>query len=266
MIYIFLAIVLTGSLLFLHYRYSIFKPTVKGLPILLYHKISYKYNGLLTISEAKLKKQFEYLKNNGYTPIFFSELIDHINNGVALPEKPVIITFDDGYQNNYTYLYPILEKMNFKATIFLPVGYIGETNKWDHKSIKLMNYDTLRLIDGKYVEFGLHSFYHKSYKRKSVDYIEEDIKKCYEALDNNNINFVKVLAYPYGSYPREKEAFGKFAEMLKRSGIVFGLRIGNRINKLPITNPYLVKRIDIKGTYNLYEFSIKVRKGRVKLF
>lgn len=258
--------VLIGSLLFLHYRYSIFKPTVKGLPILLYHKISYKYNGLLTISEAKLKKQFEFLQENGYTPIFFSELIDNINNGTALPEKPVIITFDDGYQNNYTYLYPLLEKLKFKATIFLPVGYIGETNKWDHKSIKLMSYDILKSMDSKYVEFGLHSYHHKNYKRKSLEYIEEDLKKCYETLEQNNLNYVKVLAYPYGSFPREKEAFLKFSEMLKRSGIIFGLRIGNRINKLPITNPYLVKRIDIKGTYNQFEFSVKVKKGRVKLF
>lgn len=266
MIFAFFAIIIIVGLMFLHYRYSIFKPAIKGLPILLYHKISFKYNGLLTISEGRLKKQFEYLQENGFTPIFFSELIDHVNNGTALPAKPVIITFDDGYQNNYTYLYPLLEKFSFKATIFLPVGYIGETNKWDHKSIKLMSYDILRSMDGKYVEFGLHSYHHKSYKRKTVDFIEEDLKKCYTTLEENNISYVKVLAYPYGSFPREKEAFLKFSEMLKKSGIVFGLRIGNRINRLPITNPYLVKRIDIKGTYNIYEFSVKVKKGRVKLF
>ena len=266
MILTFFIIIIVGCLLYLHYRYSILKPNVKGLPILLYHKVSYKYSGLLTVSEGKLKVQFQYLKDNGYTPIFFSELIDSVNNNTTLPKKPVIITFDDGYQNNFNYLYPLLEQFSFKATIFLPVGYIGKTNEWDRKSIKLMNYDTLRLMDSKYIEYGLHSFLHKSYKRKPLDFIEEDLKKCYQTLEENNINYVKVLAYPYGSFPREKETFLKFAEMLKKSGIVYGLRIGNKVNKLPLTNPYLVKRIDIKGTYNIFEFSIKLKKGRVKLF
>jgi len=253
-------------LIFLNIQYGIFMPSVKGLPILLYHKISQNYNGLLTITEAMLEEQFTYILNNSYTTITFKDLIDYHLQRKPLPEKPIIITFDDGFLNNYTYLYPLLKKYNLKATIFLTVQHIGDTNKWDNGSIKLLDYSDLKNMGADFIEYGIHTYNHKNLKNRSPEFVRKDIEKCYAELDKNEINYVKVLAYPYGSYPKSHSDFKSFTSALHKCGIIFGLRIGNKINKLPITNPYLVKRIDIRGTDSFWTFKTKLKKGRVKMF
>ncbi len=84
-------------LLWLVYRYSLFIPATKGLPILLYHKVSPNHNDSLTISTDRLNRQLEYIKSSGYVPISFLDLNEALAGRRALPAKPVIITFDDGY-------------------------------------------------------------------------------------------------------------------------------------------------------------------------
>ena len=75
-----------------------------------------------------------------------------------------------------------------------------------------------------------------------------------------------ALAYPYGRYPRQAAQRGQMEAELAAAGFAAGLRIGNRINRLPIKRPYEIRRINVKGTDSLWEFGVKVRKGRVKLF
>lgn len=88
------------------------------VPILMYHDISYLGSGYSKTPEI-FKAQMEELKNAGFHTIFYSQLIDYVENGTPLPEKPVIISIDDGYQTNYTYVFPILKELNMKAEISL---------------------------------------------------------------------------------------------------------------------------------------------------
>ena len=81
--------------------------------------------GDYVLSPIELEKDIVYLKNNGYEAVFVSQLIDYVENGTELPEKPVIISFDDGDYNNLTYVLPLLKKYSFKATISI-VGKYSE--------------------------------------------------------------------------------------------------------------------------------------------
>ena len=133
-------IVLSASsliiLLWLVYRYSLLLPPDRGLPILMYHKVIESLSDLntdnITVSVPFLRRQLAYLHRNGYTPISFSDLRKSQSGDFAMPEKPVIITFDDGYQSAYEFAYPLLKELNFKATIFLPTAFIGGINEWDN--------------------------------------------------------------------------------------------------------------------------------------
>ncbi len=93
------------------------------LPIIMYHGLMEKENrqNEYMIDPDNLEQDLKYLSDNGYNTVFLSELIEHFENGAPLPENPVIITFDDGYLNNYTYAYPILKKYKSKAVIS-PIG------------------------------------------------------------------------------------------------------------------------------------------------
>ena len=237
-----------------------------GLRVLMYHKISLNTNDNLTISEDVLEKQLLYLKKRNYHPITVQQLIEHQYQKAKLPKKPILLTFDDGYENNYTYLYPLLKKHALKATIFLPVGFIGKSNEWDEGKESIMSPDILKLMDSSLIEYGLHSFIHKCYREITNEELTEDINKCKSALDEKSIPFVPAVTYPYGAYPREQKRYEKFKETLINNEIRLGFRIGNRINKLPLADPFCIERIDIKGTDSFFRFKLKILLGRIKIF
>ena len=90
-----------------------------GVPVLNYHQVEDKDGNPLTLWTDQFEAQMAYLAAEGYTTITIDEMMDAYEHGTPLPEKPVIITFDDGYADNYENAYPILKKYGFKATIFL---------------------------------------------------------------------------------------------------------------------------------------------------
>jgi peptidoglycan/xylan/chitin deacetylase (PgdA/CDA1 family) len=250
-------------ILIVQWRYNFFTPKSSGLPILMYHKVDTLKKDFLTVNLAQLSSHFNYLKSKGYQPISFQCLLQ---NPTFLPSKPIIITFDDGFMNNFEFLYPLLQQFDFKATIFLPVSFIGKTNLWDGGADALMDYKTLKNMDSRWIEFGLHSFAHKNYKTMEISAIDEDLKQSIDLLKDNDLSFAPVLAYPFGGFPREKVANQAFEKVLLKNNILLGLRIGNKINALPLRKPYQVKRIDVRGTDSFWAFKTKLHKGRVKMF
>lgn len=155
-----------------------------------------------------------YLRENGYTAVFISELIDYVYDDAPLPEKPVAITLDDGYLNNLTYVLPILEETDMKATISVVGAYSQRFSEaldpnpnyaylsWE--DIKTM-YASGRVEIGNH-SYDLHSRYdqlgvlqHKgeskeSYRRR----IAEDISKLQTALEEETGIVPQVFTYPFG--------------------------------------------------------------------
>jgi peptidoglycan/xylan/chitin deacetylase (PgdA/CDA1 family) len=253
-------------LLWLVYRYSFLLPTPKGLPILMYHKLSQGAEDALTISHSHFEAQLAHLKAQGYQSISFAELQAALQNARPLPSKPVLLTFDDGYLNTYELAYPLLKKYGFKATVFLPVGFIGGKNAWDEGSEPLMSFDQIHALSGTLIEFGLHSYHHENYARYSPAQMETDVSECVKTLQKNGCAFAPVFAYPYGRMPEDVSARKALYDIFRRHGIEFAVRIGSRINPLPPADPYELKRTGIDGTDSPWAFQTKLRKGRVRLF
>jgi hypothetical protein len=135
------------------------------LPILMYHHIDYlppnasKLWQDLTVSPETFEAQMKYLFEQNYQPITFEEFLNFLKNKKEIPEKSLIITFDDGWKNQYQNAFPVLKKYNFRATFFVVVTYIGGS--------ALMNWKELReLIENK-MEIGSHSMTHPNLKNLS---------------------------------------------------------------------------------------------------
>ena len=94
-----------------------------NVPVLMYHAVSDYMWGInsLFVSPEDMRAEIEYLLDNGYDPIFFSDLT-HLEDY----DKPIILTFDDGYDDNYDYLFPLLMEYNVKATCFIITGMLGD--------------------------------------------------------------------------------------------------------------------------------------------
>lgn len=98
------------------------------LPVIMYHSVlenrEEHIGNSFVISPETLRSDLEYLTKHGYTGIFMSDLIDYVNNGGDLPEKPILLTFDDGYDNNYSQVLPLLEEYRMKAVVCIIGAFV----------------------------------------------------------------------------------------------------------------------------------------------
>lgn len=165
-------------------------PSGRQVPVLMYHAVSDQTWGLegLFLSPSDMEAQLKYLTENGYDPIFFSDL-PHLNQY----KKPVILTFDDGYNNNYTDLYPLLQKYNVKATIFVIPSSVGGQYSMTAAQIKEM-------ADSGLVSIQSHTQDHKELASLSADQQKQQFAQSQLAIAHMTGRIPSVLSYPSGSY------------------------------------------------------------------
>ena len=102
-----------------------------GIPVLMYHKIGDDKDNDAVIREDLFREQMKFLKDNGYNPLTMDQLYEYVVNGAAVPEKPVVLTFDDGYADTYSIVYPLMKEYGFAATVFINPGDVGTRLTWD---------------------------------------------------------------------------------------------------------------------------------------
>lgn len=232
----------------------------KSIRILMYHQVlpqQIAHKNDLIVTVENLEEQFIYIKKN-FEAVFFKDL-----EASKSLENKIILTFDDGYYNNLEYLIPLLEKYQLKATIFVTTNFIQERYITQEK--KFMNFEEIKQLNPSLVEIALHSHSHENYSKIDISEAEKDLLKNIKLLEQNQINFTKVFAYPYGKFPRERNKKREFFSMLERIGIVSAMRIGNNVEIYPFKNKYEVNRIDIKYGDTLKMFKWKMKFGKTKL-
>ena len=233
-------IVIVAIYLFTQYK-SMQRPDVK-IPVLLYHNFVTQvpetdpdnFNYINT--PESFEENIKILLENGYTIISMKELDEANNYKKELPNKPIIITFDDGYYSNYEYIYPILKKYNIKASIFIITDKIGQ----EIDGIKYLDWDEcLEMQNSGLVEIFSHSKKHVFYDKLPVREIRDDVKESYRMIEKHlGKQKLKVFAYPYGAYTNET------VQTLKNNGIDFQVYdIG--INNFRSLDKNFIKRINI---------------------
>lgn len=232
------------------------------LRILMYHKVHINRRDYLTVDVPQLREQLLFLKKN-YHFIKLSELTDHLQNGTALPENAVLVTFDDGYKSNYELAYPVFKELNIPFTVFLVSEFIGKKQLYDGDLQDFMSAEQLSEMQDM-AEYGLHSTSHQDLMNLPENLWHSEIRKCIATLEAMPFPVQKCWAYTYGNFPRNNdELIEKLNQAFVSNGVVCAFRIGNRINKLPIAKPYYIQRIDIQGHKSMLSFRQKVRFGKL---
>ncbi|GAA0728744.1 polysaccharide deacetylase family protein [Clostridium malenominatum] len=165
----------------------------KGIPVLMYHSINYEKGNELMVPKENFREQMNYLKDNGYTTLTLNELYNFFLNNKPVPEKSVVITFDDGYKDNYTNAYPILKEFNFKAVVFVITN-----NMNNHKNF-ITSEQALEL-DNNGIEIQSHTVNHE--RLSTLDYNSQlkTLKESKRFLENLLHREVSYIAYPYGAF------------------------------------------------------------------
>ncbi|KAA3622698.1 MAG: polysaccharide deacetylase family protein [Flavobacterium sp.] len=226
----------------------------------MYHDVAPSTSEGLVISVIRLEEQLKWLSENKYRSWHFSEL----KNLSTFPgTNNVVITFDDAYVSFKDLAVPLLQKYDLKATLFVPMGYLGKTDEWYSGKVDIMNAQQLHSLEPDTVELGYHSFQHGKYNELTPEEIAADTQRALEVVKQHQLPLSPALAYPYGKFPRDKESYTKFVEYLKQQRFIYGLRIGNRLNKFPFPDAFKIQRLDIKGEYGLEKFRRKIKYGKL---
>ena len=166
-------------------------------PVFMYHhiqdqKLAVERNQVsLTTYTETFEEQLKYLQSKSYQTIGVDSLISFFQGGSTLQEKSIILTFDDGYTDFYEIAYPILQKYNFKAIVFLPTGLVNNYGYLTWPEI-----DELKVSGNVY--FGNHTWSHYAVI-KDEEKIRSEIETADTQLTERSLNASKIFAYPYGS-------------------------------------------------------------------
>ncbi len=213
------------------------------LPIIMYHSVlkDSELSGKYIITPDCLIKDLEYLEKSGYTTITAQQLIDYTTNNTPLPEKPVMLTFDDGCYNNYEYVLPILKSHNAHG-IFAIVGKYTDSYTDINEVNTAYGYmrwlDVYNLSQSSHAEIANHSYdFHKyttdrrASKKKSweslYDYqslFRADTEKMQTKCKNNADVTPVIYAYPFGEYSKES------LDVLKELGFKMSFTCNEGIN------------------------------------
>lgn len=168
------------------------------VPILMYHYIGGNPNpadltrNILSTTPDKFDEQMGYLASRGYTPITFDTMYAALYHGSALPAKPIILTFDDGYIDFYINAFPILKKYNFHAVSFIPTGLIGGSYYMNWSQIQELQASGL-------ISFEAHTINHVNLPLLSAEKQQYQITKSKRDLEAHLGVPVNFFAYPYGT-------------------------------------------------------------------
>lgn len=219
----------------------------RTVPVLNYHQINDHAENALTVHTEQFDEQMRYLAENGYHSITPGELIDAWENGTPLPEKPIILTFDDGYADNYENVFPILKKYNLRGTIFLVTDFMGQyENYLTWEQVDEMNRSGL-------IDFESHTLSHAKLDQTSPEETWHQLKGSKDVLEQRLGKRADFIAYPCGSFDEELERMTKEAGYRAAFTVRFGLTD-------PKENPYILDRVPIFGsnTHTFLHFKLRL--------
>lgn len=214
------------------------------LPIIMYHSLlkEKKRQGKYVISPKTFESDLKYLQRNGYHTVVVQDLLDYVYRDRPLPVKPVMLTFDDGYYNNYLYAYPLVKQYQAKI-IISPIGYY--TDLFTEKDADHANYSHLtwaeiqEMSQSGYVEIQNHSYNlhsekgrigaQKKWGESSFTYraiLKSDLDKMQKELVENTGKAATAFVYPYGAISKDS------VDVIKKMGFLSTMTCLEKVNEI----------------------------------
>lgn len=224
-------------------------PATVTVPILMYHHIAEAEATAdavrrdLSVSPANFAAQMAYLAKHGYHTIPLSDLLAHLQTGAPLPARPVILTFDDGYGDNYTHAFPLLRQYGFRGTFFIITDFLDKKGYLTWGQVKEMHEAGM--------EIGSHTLDHPDLTRLPSQQALRQLRESRLLLEARLGKPVQFLAYPSGKY--NQTVIGLAQEAGYRAAVATTYGDTHTIGQV-----FRLARIRIRGSDNLKTFAEKV--------
>lgn len=270
------AVVLLGTLgsrAPLHKTASAKQPKGVVVPIIMYHEVRTQNFHKLAISQSELAADLDYLRKEGYTTVTMDYLIRYTHNQENLPARPIVLTFDDGYLNNYAYAYPILKKYGAKAVLSIIAKNADDFTQVPdkHMAYAHMDWNEIREVQDAGVfeiqnhTYNLHTISKKRFGCKKLrnesletytKVLTQDLSRCQQEISAETGVRPTTFTYPYGNVSKES------LPIIKSMGFQASLSCDYGINVLP-RDPnalFVLKRVSRFHNVNLPKTLSKAMK------
>ncbi len=223
-------------------------PQELRVPILMYHYVSAlpadadRYRIGLTVPPETFEAQLQYLQEHGYHTVSLFDLYDALTTGRPLPENPIVLTFDDGYEDAYTVALPLLQQYGFTATFFV----LATPPHFEAPGY--MTWAQIKALADAGMSVQGHGRDHYDLRKRSNDFLVYQILGIQEAVEAHTGQPVRFFCYPSGKYDEAVLAVvssaGYFGGVTTEWGVTE--RLDNRL-----TWP----RLRVQGTWSLEKFA-----------
>jgi peptidoglycan/xylan/chitin deacetylase (PgdA/CDA1 family) len=210
------------------------------VPILLYHRIEPDpSSNFYRMDTGTFESQLKYLSAHGYHTITTAQLRQAILEGISLPPRPIIITFDDGNVDNFEFAYPLMQKYGFTGTAYIVA------NRLDSEGY--LSKEQLQELAAAGWEIGSHSMTHLDLANATPQQLRREILESRLRLEDEIGVDVRSFAYPFGTFTKT------LAQKIENYGYRTGVGLGkNAIHDL--NSIYYLSRWEIHGTMTIDEF------------
>jgi peptidoglycan/xylan/chitin deacetylase (PgdA/CDA1 family) len=215
------------------------------VPIMMYHIIGppdRPANDALAVSEADFKAQMSYLTCAGYTPITVQRLFDAFDGQAALPEKPIILTFDDGWVGQYTYGFPVLRQHGFVGSFAIVTGFVEGGGPY-------MSWAQIQEMANAGMEMMSHTVWHidlgSTDDATDIDQLQTSKSTIATHIGHSVDYFVYPSGEPFRSGTAERQA--QVVQMLKDAGYRAALLDNNGYGAQDPAHPYELNRVRVSG-------------------
>jgi len=166
------------------------------IPIIMYHDITATKDVEWDVTPEDLEKHFQALQDGGYTPITMDRLVNHLRTGSQLPEKPVLLTFDDNYIGQYKYAFPLLKKYNYPAVWSVHTRFVGTAGQKPKAT-----WDQLREMQKSgLITIASHTVNHLNMKNLSNAELEREVLESKKTLEKELGITIDYFTYPEGDF------------------------------------------------------------------
>ena len=229
--------------------------------ILMYHMISEPK----TASEVKYAcppKQFEkhlqMLLSEGFKPVSIDAVENYYTHQTTLPDKSFLITLDDGFEDNYSNAFPILQRYQIPAAIYLATGLLGKTNQWmstpTFSERKMLSWPQIQDMANHGLHFGSHSVSHPRLTELDDDSVSKELVESKQIIEDQLVTACRHFAYPYGLLTE------KTRDLVRQAGFKTACSTRSGFNNAE-RDPLMLHRIEVYGNDSTWKLKQKIMFG-----
>jgi peptidoglycan/xylan/chitin deacetylase (PgdA/CDA1 family) len=233
-----------------------------SIPILMYHQVTPRPHPAwrkYAVTPRAFGAQMNWLTLAGYVPITLDTLLAHRSGQCPLPSRPIVITFDDGFQDCVEHAVPILHARGFTAIFYIVAGLVGKTSQWmlpeRGVELPLMDWTAARCLEAAGFQCGSHSMSHPRLADLSPAACREELLESRRLLEDHLGHEVRHLAYPFGSFNEKVRA------LVAETGYRSASSVRNGLSP-PEDDVLALHRVLINGHDSLLDFICRLHTAR----